>query len=140
MEDHLSHSALASVRVLLVDDESDGIDLYAMVLEQHGARAVGAGSIRTALDLFDRLEPHVLVSDITLPDGDGYALLRAIRERGPDRGGKVLAIALTGWGHREDREKALAAGFDEHCSKPCTPGELTAVITRLLTRAKSTRA
>jgi CRP-like cAMP-binding protein len=74
--------------------------------------------VREALDAFDCVHPELIVSDIGLPDADGYALIRAIRRRTPEGGGRTPAIAVTGWAREQDRRSALEAGFEEHLAKP----------------------
>jgi CheY-like chemotaxis protein len=127
---------LTGVRVLLVDDSDDDLDLYAYGLGLHHAEVSLARTVREGLESFERVAPDVVVSDVTLdlPEG-GYALVRAIRALGPERGGARPAVALTGRAFDADRARALEAGFTEHCPKPLTPAELVAVIARLIGRA-----
>jgi signal transduction histidine kinase/CheY-like chemotaxis protein len=125
---------LAGVRVLLVDDEPDARELVAAVLVQSGAEVVATASAAEALDALARARPHVLVSDISMPDEDGYALLRRVRSLGLDRGARLPAVALTAYARPEDRARALAVGFQVHVPKPVEPAELVEVVARLAGR------
>ena len=123
---------LNGIRVLLVDDYADHQRLYAKALEAHGALVTPTGSIREAWSLFDWVEPHVLVSELTLIDGDACALVRWIRGRGPDRNGFVPAVALTASTRDRDRARARAAGFDEYCTKVAPVDEFVTAVARAL--------
>jgi CheY-like chemotaxis protein len=117
---------LAGIKVLIVDDEPDARDLIARVLEDASAIVLSAASADEALDLIEAERPDVLVSDIGMPDVDGYELLRRVRALGAGRGGGVPAIALTAFVRSEDRMRALHAGFVVHVSKPVEASELVA--------------
>jgi PAS domain S-box-containing protein len=119
---------LSGVSVLVVDDEPDARDLVARVLVECGALVMTAGSAREALAAIERTRPHVLVSDVGMPNIDGYQLLRMVRELGLARGGGVPAIALTAFARSEDRTRALRAGFLVHVTKPVEPAELVATV------------
>jgi CheY-like chemotaxis protein len=108
---------LHGLKVLVVEDEADARDLMEVILRTAGAQVVSVGSVTEALAAFDDARPTLLVSDIGMPDGDGYGLLRRIRERGID----VPAIAVTAYGRPEDREQARRAGFQLHVPKPIDP-------------------
>ncbi|HEX3177560.1 MAG TPA: GAF domain-containing protein [Methylomirabilota bacterium] len=125
---------LAGVRVLLVDDEQDTRELVTAVLEQAGAQVVVAASAAEALEALARARPHVLVSDVAMPDEDGYALLHRVRALGAADGGGVPAVALTAYGRAKDRARALAAGFQVHVPKPVDPADLVDVVARLARR------
>jgi CheY-like chemotaxis protein len=120
--------------VLVVDDEADARELIAAVLGQSGAEVATAASAAEALDSLTRVRPHVLVSDISMPGDDGYALLRRVRELSLERHGRVPAVALTAYARAEDRERALAVGFASHVPKPVEPAELVDVVARLAAR------
>ena len=81
-------------------------------------------SVREALEAYDAQPPDVVISDVGMPGENGYALIRAIRDREEGRSHRTLAIAMTGFAGREDHEMALRAGFDEHVAKPVEPDEL----------------
>ncbi|HVJ94809.1 MAG TPA: ATP-binding protein [Labilithrix sp.] len=122
---------LDGVRVLIVDDEVDARELVTMLLRDAGAETMEAGSVSSALAAIDRVLPSVLVSDIGMPGEDGYSLLRKIRQRAPEAGGLVPALALTAFARREDVQRAKDAGFALHLAKPVEPAELIAAVHRL---------
>jgi CheY-like chemotaxis protein len=119
---------LSGIKVLVVDDETDARDLVRRVLTECDAQVLTTGTAAEALLLVEREAPHVLVSDIGMPDVDGFELLRRVRALGQTRGGKVPAIALTAFARSEDRTRALRAGFLVHVSKPIEPSELVATV------------
>jgi signal transduction histidine kinase/ActR/RegA family two-component response regulator len=119
---------LDDVRILVVDDNADGRMLTSFLLTQAGASVHAVASAREALQVLEGQRPDVLVSDIGLPDEDGYTLIRYIREYEAEHGGFLPAIALTGYARADDRSRVLAAGFQAHVPKPVEPAELTAAI------------
>jgi signal transduction histidine kinase/CheY-like chemotaxis protein len=123
---------LDGFRVLVVDDHDDARQTVGMVLQQYGAHVVLAASAREALEAFSQSKIDVLVSDIGMPQADGYDLIARVRavER-EARATPIPAVALTAYGSKEDRERALAAGFQTHVLKPIDPTELGAVIAEL---------
>jgi signal transduction histidine kinase/CheY-like chemotaxis protein len=125
---------LRALRVLVVDDDEDSLEVLREILESAGAEVQTAGSARAALDAFDGRPPDVLLSDIGMPGEDGYALIRRVRGLPPARGGAVPAGALTAYTQAEDRTAALAAGFQVWLSKPIEPADLTAAVARLAGR------
>jgi signal transduction histidine kinase len=114
--------------VLVVDDDLDTCRVVEEVLQRAGADVRACLSASRALTIMESWLPDVLVSDIGMPDTDGYALIRAVRAREAEAGGRVLAVALTAYGSDEDRSKALAAGFQVHLGKPIEPRELVSVL------------
>ena len=127
-------TSLAGVNVLLVDDEADARDLFRTVLEQSGARVTAVASGAEAFSSFTASPPDVVVSDIEMPDENGYDLIRRLRDLPPERGGRIPAAALTAYARTEDRMRALRAGYQLHVSKPVQPAELVAVIASLVRR------
>jgi PAS domain S-box-containing protein len=123
--------SLRGVRVLLVEDDADARDLVTRVLRECGADVSAAASAAEAMDLFRAGRPDVLVSDIGMPDQDGYALMTQIRALGIESGRHVPAIALTALARPEDRRRAILAGFEVHVAKPVEPAELAAVVAHL---------
>ena len=124
--------ALAGVQILLVADDVDVLEPTRFALERSGATVAVAGSMRAALDAIGAHVPHVLVSDIGLPDGSGYDLVRVLRTLAPGQGGRIPAVALTADDGPEGRMMALEAGFQTHVPKPVYLAELVVVIARLL--------
>ena len=119
---------LHGTRIVVVDDEPDARDLVKRLLSDCGAEVHVAANAAEALGLVETVKPDVLVSDIGMPEIDGYELLRRVRALGPARGGNVPAIALTAFARSEDRTRALLAGFKVHVSKPVEPPELIATV------------
>jgi PAS domain S-box-containing protein len=129
--------ALDRVRILVVDDDRDTLEVMRQLLEQAGAEVSAVASADEALQSLERRVPDVLVSDIGMPGLDGYALIEAIRERSPEKGGRVPAAALTAFTQAEHRERALRAGFQLYLPKPIEPGELTEAVAKLAGRGAS---
>jgi CheY-like chemotaxis protein len=119
---------LTGVTVLVVDDHADARDLIHRLLGDCGATVHVAATAEQAVRLVIEHKPDVLVSDIGMPDADGFELLRRVRALPPEQGGRVPAIALTAFARSEDRTRALRAGFVVHVSKPVDPAELIATI------------
>ena len=118
--------------MLVVDDETETRELLRFVLEQCEARVSTADSAAAALRLFDEQEFDLLISDIGMPEMDGYTLIRALRARPPQRGGAIPALALTAYARAEDRTQVLRAGFHMHLAKPIDPSELLVVVATLV--------
>ncbi len=130
--------SLNGLHVLVVDDEADARSLVAAVLKQADAQVTEAVNADDALaQLASGNHFDALVSDIGMPDKDGYTMLRAIRQLPAERGGLIPAIALTAFGRSTDRIRALAAGFQAHIPKPVEPEELVIVLASLIGRAGS---
>lgn len=126
---------LTGIKILVVDDQVDARELVARILADCNAQVVIAGNAEDAVALVESERPNVLVSDIGMPDVDGFELLRRIRALGEARGGKVPAIALTAFARSEDRTRALRSGFLVHVSKPVEPSELIASVASVAGRA-----
>jgi signal transduction histidine kinase/CheY-like chemotaxis protein len=127
---------LEGLTVLVVEDQADSRELIEHVLTNSGAQVLTAGSAREALELLDSNKPDVLVSDIGMPEVDGFEFLRRVRALGPDRGGRIPAIALTAFARSEDRTRALRAGFLVHLAKPVDPAELVATVASVAGRVR----
>jgi PAS domain S-box-containing protein len=125
---------LDGLRVMIVDDEAETRELLTAMLTLRGAEVKTCASAAEALDALELWRPSVLVSDIGMPDNDGYALIRKLKALEPERGGNIPAVALTGYARGEDRVHALAAGFQMHMSKPVEAVELILVIASLAGR------
>ncbi|MEG4021525.1 PAS domain S-box protein [Microcoleus sp. S13C4] len=126
---------LSGIRVLAVDDDADARDLVVFLLEECGASVTAVANAADALAVLTQSVPDLLLSDIGMPDTDGYMLLRQVRARAPEKGGLVPAIALTAYAGEMDYQQALAAGFQRHLSKPLDPEKLVQAIWDLLDRS-----
>jgi CheY-like chemotaxis protein len=124
--------SLDGVRLLVVDDDDDSRDLITCILEEWGASVTGASSADEGMRLLQQSRPDVLLSDIGMPDVDGYAFMRQVRGMPPERGGGVPAIALTAYASESDGARARAAGFQAHVTKPIDPDALTATVAELV--------
>lgn len=122
---------LRGIRVLLVDDEADGRELTERILRAHHAEVHGAGSVAQALQLLAQVRPHVLVSDIGMPDADGVDLLTQIRTHTSPGAVRLPALALTAFAQPQGRQRALASGFQACVAKPLDPAELVAAVAQL---------
>jgi PAS domain S-box-containing protein len=122
---------ISELKVLVVDDDTDTCEMIRAVLEQCGGVVKTAADAETALETFLSWKPAVLISDIGLPEVDGYTLMRRIRDEERLNGTKTPAIALTAFARIEDRVKALAAGYQMHVGKPVEPGELLTIVASL---------
>ena len=125
---------LKDLHVLVVDDEEDTRLFVTAVLEQCGARVTATASAAEALVSLQDLRPDVLVSDLGMPEEDGYSLIRKVRALSADEGGRTPAAALTAYARVEDRLKVLRSGFQIHLPKPIEPAELVTVVANLTGR------
>ncbi|MBE9035741.1 hybrid sensor histidine kinase/response regulator [aff. Roholtiella sp. LEGE 12411] len=123
---------LNGLKVLLVDDEDDTRDLIAFILKQSGAEVIQVASAMEALRVIPQFQPHLLLSDIGMPEVDGYMLMRQIRAMLPEQGGQIPAIALTAYAGEVDYQQAIAAGFQQHITKPVEPAKLIRAIANLI--------
>jgi CheY-like chemotaxis protein len=121
----------AGLRVLVVDDDVDNCEVLAAILEHNGASVSTAQTAAHALKFFQREHPHVLISDIGLPDEDGFALLRRVRSLPPSRGGNIPAIALTGYERGDTRDSEDGCDFQDRLIKPVGVGQLLDAVSRL---------
>jgi PAS domain S-box-containing protein len=119
-----ARGALSGIYALLVEDDPDGCDLMQMMLRRFGAEVTAVSTAAAALESVRARRPDVLVSDIGLPDGDGFQLLKRVREDNHD----LPAVAVTAYASRQDVAKALAAGFQAHVAKPVEPAQLSAAV------------
>jgi PAS domain S-box-containing protein len=119
---------LHGLRVLVVEDESDTRDILDVLLRESGAEVLTVADAAAALRVIHARPPDVLISDIGMPEVDGYDLIRQIRSLAPDAGGRTPAIALTAFAHGSDHREALRAGYDRHLAKPVDAVTLTRTV------------
>ncbi|MBX9256699.1 response regulator [Desmonostoc muscorum CCALA 125] len=131
LTDGLATSPLAGLCILVVDDDADTCDYLSFVLEQAGATVILAASADEALQVLVQSTPDILLSDIGMPDMDGYMLIRQVRSLPSEQGGQIPAIALTAYAGEINQQQAIAAGFQKHLSKPVEPEYLLRTITSL---------
>ncbi len=122
---------LNNIQILLVDDEPDTREFQTFLLEQSGAKVTAVASGLEALQVLDRSAADVLVSDLGMPDMDGYMLIQQIRSRSPSHGGAIMAIALTAYAAEVDRLRAIEAGFQAFVTKPVETENLVKAIISL---------
>lgn len=126
--------SLDGLQVLVVDDEVDVREFIAAVLEAYGVRVTAVATAAAALESLEQFHPDVLVSDIRMPQEDGYSLIRKVRQLEAEQGWHIPMAALTAY-LAEDREKALSAGFEAHLHKLAQPSELIEMVAQLAGRA-----
>jgi CheY-like chemotaxis protein len=124
---------LAGMRALVIDDDPDARELLAAMLRVHGMVVSAAGSASEGMAALEREVPDIILSDLAMPDQDGYALIRSVRKLPADSGGRVPAIAVTAYARPEDSARSLSSGFQAHMVKPIDLMELVSVVERLAT-------
>ncbi|MEG4106317.1 PAS domain S-box protein [Microcoleus sp. S13_C5] len=122
---------LAGLKVLVVDDEPDNREFLMVALQQWGATATAAASAAEAIDILQQSPPDILVSDIGMPVEDGYSLIRQVRSSESDKIKSLPAVALTAYASEEDRDQAIATGYNEHLTKPIEPALFATVLAKL---------
>src|SRR5215217_2833985 len=127
--------SLEGLKVLVVDDEADTRDLIGEVLKECGSDVISTRSAAEALEALKQHKPDILISDLGMPDEDGYSLIEKIRALPSDRGGDIPAAALTAYARAEDRMRVLRSGFQFHLPKPVDSAELVTVVASLAGRA-----
>ena len=128
-----TEQVLQGVKILVVDNEIDAREMFARALTQSGAEVQAVTSATEGLDLVQNWWPDILISDIGMPDMDGYELIRRVRALGGEPGA-LPAIALTAYAREQDRQRALVAGFDLHIAKPADTALLIVTVARLVQR------
>jgi CheY-like chemotaxis protein len=129
---------LDGVRVLVVDDDSDTRQMLKAVLSECQAEVITAASAAEAIKEIEQRKPDVLISDLGMPEQDGYELIKQVREtESADNTARIPALALTAYAKAEDRVRALAGGYHVHLSKPVEPAEFVLVVARLAGRVQS---
>ena len=127
-------NSLHGLRILIIDDDRDSLDLLVTVLQHCGAQVVTASSASEGLEAVSTVKPDIVISDIEMPHEDGYAFMRKLRSLPGNQGGQIPSVALTAHAKAEDRMRALAAGFHIHVPKPVEPAELLVAIKSLRER------
>ena len=132
---------LAGIRVLVVDDEPDARELLTVLLTEYGAEVLAVDSASEVLANLEPFKPDVLVSDIAMPDVDGYALIQQVRTLSATKGGQIPAISLTAYAREEDFQRSISSGFEKHVTKPLEPERLVQALmalagTKLLNQAQ----
>jgi PAS domain S-box-containing protein len=125
--------SLAGLRLLLVDDDEDTLAVLDLTLRHFGAAVQSVASAADAFEVVQQWAPDVLICDIGMPGEDGFAFIARVRGLPSGQGGNVKAIALTAYAREEDRQRALASGFQHHLPKPVDPLDLAALIAGLAT-------
>ncbi|MBG1270290.1 AAA family ATPase [Nostoc sp. WHI] len=128
---------LFGLEILVVDDDADMREFLPFMLEQYGATVITVASAIEALTALSQCQPNVIISDIGMPEMDGYMLMRQVRSLEPEEGGTIPAIALTAYAGEIDYQQAIAVGFQLHISKPVDPEELVKAIASLSKWQKS---
>jgi CheY-like chemotaxis protein len=123
--------SLNGLRVLVVDDNDDCLYIVKFVLEDCQAQTKTVTSVDEAIEAIEEWKPDVVISDIGMPDKDGYSLVRSIRNKEASIGGFLPAVALTSYAYPEDSSEAFNAGFQSVIRKPFEPDELVAVVAKL---------
>jgi CheY-like chemotaxis protein len=124
--------SLSNRTIVIVEDHDDTRSFLARFLAKQGAHVFASPDATSALQAVQKQRPDVVLSDICLPDRDGFQLLRDIRALSPEQGGRVPVIAMTAYGSYTDRDQTTAAGFQKHLDKPFGPGELLEVVRQTL--------
>jgi CheY-like chemotaxis protein len=131
--------ALDGVHVLVVDDSDDEREMLAFVLGASGARVTAVASAAAALATIRREPPDALVSDISLPEMDGHGFIRRLRASDPEDGGRIPAVALSGWGGFDEGTQSIDSGFQAYLSKPVEIDTLVAVVAGLAAAGENAR-
>ena len=127
-EPDASKNDLNGLRVLLLDDENDSLELLTTVLTQHGIEVRPHSNVRDALETLKTWKPNVIISDLAMPEEDGYSFIKKLRELSPEDGGEIPAIALTAYVGVKERTKVLSSGFQMYVPKPVEPTELISAL------------
>lgn len=130
---------LSGYKILVVDDDPEMRELLVILLKMHGAQAISAGSVKKAFEYVNGESsfalPDLIISDLSMPEEDGYDLIKKLRRLPPEDGGQIPAIALTALTTNEARQKALSLGFQYYLTKPFEPDEVIITIQQISPRA-----
>ena len=132
VEQQVTEIDLKDVRILVVEDELDALDLLTIDLTAHGAKVRGAASAAEAIELLRVEQFDLMISDIGMADTDGYNLIKQVRRQESENGEHIPAIALTAYARTQDRIRALTAGYNTHVAKPVEIKELVTVVKCLI--------
>jgi CheY-like chemotaxis protein len=130
------NTLLSGIRILVIDDDRDARELIHKVLAQHQAEIITAANAMEGLLILQSQMPDVVISDIGMPEKDGYQFIREVRRLPATHGGETPAIALSAFAHSEDRTRAMMAGYQVHLSKPVESNELAVSIDSLVGRKR----
>ena len=123
---------LTGIRVLTVDDDLDARELLIVILTEYGAEVMTVSSAAEVFTALESFQPDILISDIGMPEIDGYTLLQLVRTLSPEKGGQIPAIALTAYAGEVDQQRALTVGFQQHITKPIEPNQLAQAVVMLM--------
>ena len=137
-EPEMEPPSLENLKILVIDDENDALDLISMELTQHGAQVKAVSSAKAALEHLKQERFDLLISDIGMPETDGYELIRSVRKLPDDYQRKIPAVALTAYARVQDRMRAILAGYDTHVPKPVEAHELVTIVASLAGRLGKT--
>jgi CheY-like chemotaxis protein len=130
----MNRRPLLEKKILIVEDDADSREVLQLFLEQSGAKVASADSAKAAMDIIGRAAnglPDLIISDLAMPDEDGYSLILRIRQLPVDRGGTIPAVALSAFTTAESKQKAFECGFQIYSTKPFEPDRLVADILSL---------
>jgi len=128
---------LLNARVLVVDDDRDTLEILRLILDTHGAQTAVAATAAEGLTVLSAIRPEVVLSDISLPDHDGYEFVRRIRALPANEGGDTLVVAVSAHVYTAHRERAFDAGFQAFLGKPINPETLVACVKAVVERARA---
>lgn len=128
---------LLNARVLIVDDDRDTLEVMRVILDAHGAQTAVAATASEALALLSAMRPEVVLSDISLPDHDGYEFVRRIRALPAEQGGDTPAVAVSAHVYAAHRERAFDAGFQAFLAKPLNPETLVTCVKSMVERSRA---
>ena len=117
--------------MLVVDDEPDALDVVAHILRERSAQLTTAGTAAQALDVLSGMRADVIISDIAMPEMDGFTFMRKVRGIPASQGGRTPALALRAYARKEDAQRAFIAGYQMHASKPVEPSLLVTMVANL---------
>jgi CheY-like chemotaxis protein len=130
----IAPNRLSGLIILLVEDDPDSREIIRLTLHTYGAEIIESGCAAEAMEQLRQRVPDVLISDIGLPEEDGFSLIRRVRNLPPHQGGFVPALALTAFARPSDSDRAIQEGFHQHLAKPAAPAALVEAVAHLAGR------